>query len=925
MDVVHKIQFQEGETCDGCGEKFDLGENLRKHVENAHHEMVTDNRIIVKRGTDGNGEEYACKNCDAGFKTRSLVKNHIEMCHQQIREVCSAIVNEMCNLCNTTFDDKKELTSHKLEMHQNSSVDTEKKEWTTSELRLLLKKKSNIKRIEGPVSIRTKNRKGTEANYDGSASIDLEAAPFEYMKREGFVEMAKSNPNIKEIKAVRVVTADSEDVGEVDVEYIGEAVINQNGHENKFKIKMFTTRCSIQIQSKSPAKVFAELIVEFVKDVLTKRPNLNAEFIPINLEERIKQLQNIEISKSTTAAIDGEEGFEKIHDKATNKIKGYTCKQCSKIFRLVHDIRKHIKDNHEKSIEYSEVKEPGCESIFQCNICKFNTKKRPGIKQHITRQHSHQMLSALKNTITTDNIFEICKMCIKEIVLADQFKSCKLCKEKEHSQCATNGKENDDEYTCFDCSLKTGTESTPDKSHTTESLTIVTQITGAGNGEEVTTEIENAEKLIEEDTVETANRNDSMGEIELLKKKLKTQEENQIKEKLKLRETHENEVRDLKRINESESRDLKRINVSLTNENDTLKKASINKSTSHSNEDEIKELKRVASKRIETLNSAVQDANRNNLDKERKIQELEKDNETLRNENKTFQLIISQKTSSVNNYDKELQILQEKLGAATAQTEQLKEEKRILHELHDIFLKNSKFLNPKRSYASAAAEKNGRIGESDKEDEENEIIEINTTSAKENKNYPKSSDDEADDESEWERVVRSRKQKKTNTNDSRCHKGVCKDDRPKTGYDRNGQNKENGRNDRNDRSERRVRNERRERGDRSDRTDGRSRQSVFDRRDSENKGSGQSRRNGERRTSYCHFYNNYKSCFYGSECRFKHRDAPTCRDDGNCDRFRCSFYHEKQNFVSNETRESFLEKGRRTMRDKGTEDRRRRN
>ncbi len=124
-------------------------------------------------------------------------------------------------------------------------------------------------------------------------------------------------------------------MGEVDVEYIGEAVIIQNGHENKFKIKMFTMRCSIQIQSKSPAKVFAELIVEFLKEVLTKRPNLNAEFIPINLEERIKQLQNIEISKSTTAAIDGEEGFEKIHDKLTNKIKGYTCKQCSKIFSFI--------------------------------------------------------------------------------------------------------------------------------------------------------------------------------------------------------------------------------------------------------------------------------------------------------------------------------------------------------------------------------------------------------------------------------------------------------------------------------------------------------------------------------------------------------------------------------------------------------------
>ena len=33
----------------------------------------------------------------------------------------------------------------------------------------------------------------------------------------------------------------------------------------------------------------------------------------------------------------------------------------------------------------------------------------------------------------------------------------------------------------------------------------------------------------------------------------------------------------------------------------------------------------------------------------------------------------------------------------------------------------------------ALQKKNGRIGESDKEDEENEIIQINTTSAKENK------------------------------------------------------------------------------------------------------------------------------------------------------------------------------------------------
>jgi hypothetical protein len=184
----------------------------------------------------------------------------------------------------------------------------EKKDYTTTEIKLLLKKKEYLNRPEGAAHIRTKNRKGADSNYKASASVDLETAPFEYMKRQGFVDMKNSIPDIVDIKVLRVVTADTEDDVEAEVKYISKPLYKKGEYEDKVRIKMFTTSCSIQVQSmrnsdsKNPVpppsdrdtREFTNMIVDFVKDAVKRHPNLYEVYIPNNLEERIDTLENKE-------------------------------------------------------------------------------------------------------------------------------------------------------------------------------------------------------------------------------------------------------------------------------------------------------------------------------------------------------------------------------------------------------------------------------------------------------------------------------------------------------------------------------------------------------------------------------------------------------------------------------------------------------
>ena len=50
----------------------------------------------------------------------------------------------------------------------------------------------------------------------------------------------------------------------------------------------------------------------------------------------------------------------------------------------------------------------------------------------------------------------------------------------------------------------------------------------------------------------------------------------------------------------------------------------------------------------------------------------------------------------------------------------------------------------------------------------------------------------------------------------------------------------------------------------------------------------------EKMPPFCTFYNNSKCT--NDECTFSHKDAPYCRNDGDCQRKLCMFKHKKQDF-----------------------------
>ena len=130
-------------------------------------------------------EVLMCEECKTRFEEKTQYENHVKTSH--------AASSEKCDNCNLNFPNGDSLRAHVLSTHSTvDTVDTEagavgnssdkignevyissdnrtrdnnilmneKKEYTMSELNLLLMKKSKIKRSEGPASIRTKNRKG---------------------------------------------------------------------------------------------------------------------------------------------------------------------------------------------------------------------------------------------------------------------------------------------------------------------------------------------------------------------------------------------------------------------------------------------------------------------------------------------------------------------------------------------------------------------------------------------------------------------------------------------------------------------------------------------------------------------------------------------------------------------------------------------
>ena len=174
----------------------------------------------------GDGGRVECSQCLGTYSNKNELDSHIISIHNKVDLPKDTSDRESCDQCNTSFINGELLRRHVTTVHtaniiaESGGIQIEKKSYTTSQLKLLLKKKHAVTREEGPANIRVKNRKGEETSYKGSVSVDLETASFEFMKREGFAQMQRENKDIKEIKTVRIVNADTEDCGEAGVEYI---------------------------------------------------------------------------------------------------------------------------------------------------------------------------------------------------------------------------------------------------------------------------------------------------------------------------------------------------------------------------------------------------------------------------------------------------------------------------------------------------------------------------------------------------------------------------------------------------------------------------------------------------------------------------------------------------------------------------------
>ena len=87
-----------------------------------------------------------------------------------------------------------------------------------------------------------------EREFKDSVSVDLKTPLFGYMKKKGFIEVGKTNPQIVDIIATPIVTANTENSDKAAVEMIGKGTFISGDNEYSVRIEMFTTSCSVQIQ-----------------------------------------------------------------------------------------------------------------------------------------------------------------------------------------------------------------------------------------------------------------------------------------------------------------------------------------------------------------------------------------------------------------------------------------------------------------------------------------------------------------------------------------------------------------------------------------------------------------------------------------------------------------------------------------------------
>lgn len=80
-------------TCAECDRSFDTPEELAAHIERDEHPMLT----IVKK--------FVCEICDTTFADKKRLNRHKQVFHNCIREY-------LCTICDKNFSSKTSLDSH---------------------------------------------------------------------------------------------------------------------------------------------------------------------------------------------------------------------------------------------------------------------------------------------------------------------------------------------------------------------------------------------------------------------------------------------------------------------------------------------------------------------------------------------------------------------------------------------------------------------------------------------------------------------------------------------------------------------------------------------------------------------------------------------------------------------------------------------
>lgn len=364
----------------------------------------------------------------------------------------------------------------------NGGIDREKKEYVLDDLNALKKMKQFISRPGGDVSIR-------ESSFKDSVSVDFKTSLFSYMKLLGFTEM-KSCPDIVDICATRIVTADTKNACEAAVEMLGEAIFNCGGEEFSVRLKMFNTNCSVQVQvmgddedrkefvSKmklTTAEYFANVIVKFAKNIMVINPNIDNDerFLPKNLTEEIKRL-------------------EELKKFGAKKGSDFACPECGTIMKGDSELKNHVKSAHVgvKKVSHQpedrftiSLNDVTSDSQFVCNVCEFSSKSEKGVKLHITIKHGRRApeLDVLPNNQSGTNILtfnstedstEKCNICFQPINSNHiDLEICSKCKCKEHSSCAVGTCDDlTNEYICPSCALHLPSAPTPTPTETTKAV-----------------------------------------------------------------------------------------------------------------------------------------------------------------------------------------------------------------------------------------------------------------------------------------------------------------------------------------------------------------------------------------------------------------------------------------------------------------------